>query len=759
LPNRSCFLLGIFLSLLTAGAPAHGQATDAPLRLPLGRSTPAPSPIPPETASRTPEGFTIRAFRAPEPVRVDGRLDEHFYQTVPAVSDFVQQEPIEGAPATEKTDVWIFFDDDTLYVAARCWDSQPDRQIVNEMRRDSQGIIQNESLTVIFDTFDDKRNGVFFQTNPLGAQRDVAITDESSQNQDWNTVWDVKTQRSDQGWTVEYAIPFKSLRYDSDPVQVWGVNIRRTIRWKNEWTYLAPVPAHLATRAIWLVSLGATLVGVETPKSGLNLELKPYGISGVRTDLKADPPFVNNVNRSWGADVKYGVSKGLTLDLTYNTDFAQVEDDTQQVNLTRFNQFFPERRDFFLEGIGIFSFGGSGGGNTPVLFFSRRIGLSNERAVPIAGGARVTGRVGDYSIGLLNIQSREDEPSASPATNFSVVRVKRDLLRRSTVGFLYTQRTETRAGGPPAGQTFGVDGRYSLSPSLNVDGYYALTRKGDTPAEGNTSYLGRFDYSADKYGFQIERLRVGEGFNPEVGFLRREDFARSFASARFSPRPARHHMQAVRRFVYAGSLQYIENHEGRLDFREQDAAFEIEFSNSDGLSVDYARTYEFIPKPYDITTGVTVPVGGYSYENVFMAYGLGTQRPLSGTISYQQGSLYGGTKRAVGLGGGRMEITPQFALEPSLSFNWVDIPAGRFTTSVLTERTTLTLTPRMFVSALTQYNSTSRTFSTNARFRWEYRPGSEMFVVYSDGRDTRLRGFPPVVNRAFVVKINKLFRL
>jgi hypothetical protein len=385
----------------------------------------APSPIAPETITRASDGaVTVRAFRATEDVHLDGQLDEGFYRGVTPINGFIQQDPIEGAPATEDTDIWIFFDSDTLYIAARCWDSHPERQIVNEMRRDSQGIINNESLTVLLDTFDDKRNGVFFQTNPLGAQRDVTITDESSQNQDWNTVWDVKTQRSDRFWSVEMAIPFKSLRYDSDAVQVWGINIRRTIRYKNEWTYLTPMPAALAQRAIWLVSLGATLVGVEPPPASMNLELKPYAIADLRTDVRANPSFSNRTDRNFGGDAKYGLTQGLTLDLTYNTDFAQVEDDTQQVNLTRFNQFYPERRDFFLEGVGIFSFANTGGsGNTPVVFFSRRIGLNNGRAVPIAGGARVSGRLGDYSVGLLNIQSKKDLASLSPATNFSVVRV------------------------------------------------------------------------------------------------------------------------------------------------------------------------------------------------------------------------------------------------------------------------------------------------------------------------------------------------
>jgi hypothetical protein len=403
--------------------------------------------------------------------------------------------------------------------------------------------------------------------------------------------------------------------------------------------------------------------------------------------------------------------------------------------------------------------GGGGANNTPVMFFSRRIGLNSGRPVPIAGGGRLTGRSGGYSFGLLNIQSEEDEPSASRATNFTVVRIKRDLLKRSNVGVLYTRRDETGHGGAQTGQTVGLDGLYSLSAGLNVNGYYARTERFGV-TNGNTSYLARFDYNADRYGLQAERLKVGETFNPEVGFLRRTDFVRNFVQARFSPRPARHRLKAIRRFIYMGNIEYIENNEGRLDFREQEGQFEIEFFNSDRLNLNYTGDYEFIPKAFAIaSSNVIVPAGGYTYQNVLTSYSIGTQHAMSGTVSYQQGSLYGGTKRTLGLSGGRTEITSQFALEPSFSLNWLDLPWGKLRTSVITGRMTYAITPRMFVSVLTQHASSSHTLSTNARFRWEYRPGSEMFVVYSDGRDTETAGFPPVANRAFIIKMNRLFRL
>ncbi|MSO57155.1 MAG: hypothetical protein EXQ55_09605 [Acidobacteria bacterium] len=734
---------------------------------------PAAAQAPP-IVTRSPDGaITIRAVRIQEPIRLDGRLDERVYSEETPFVDFIQQEPHEGSPATEKTEAWIFFDERNIYISARCWDSQPEREIANEMRRDSNNIIQNESLTIIFDSFHDKRNGVFFQTNALGALRDASSTDERSQNTDWNAVWDVRTQRSSEGWTAEFVIPFRSLRYGPGREQTWGINLRRIIGWKSEWVYLSPPPAYLGMPGIVAVSKAATLVGLEAPPSRPALELKPYLNFGVRTDLAAREPFRNDAAKQLGGDVKYSITKNLTLDLTYNTDFAQVEDDTQQVNLTRFNLQFPERREFFLEGQGLFTFGGgagfAGGGgfggggssnNTPVLFFSRRIGLNNGRPVPIAGGGRLTGQVGPYSVGLLNIHSEADVASASKATNFSVLRLKRNVLRRSNIGLLYTRRMETGEGAVGPGETFGVDGLYSLSTSLNVNGYFAGTT-GNTmeSRKENRSHQLAFDYTADRYGFQAQQVVVGRNFNPQVGFLRRTDFRRQFVQARFSPRPSNNHWKGIRRFVYQANVEHIENNDGRLDFREQEAQFLIEQVNGDRLNVDFTRDYEFIPRAFEISRGVSVPVGAYTYNNLLTSYTLGTRRFLSGSVSFQQGQLYGGTKRSVGLSGGRLELSSQLALEPSVSINWVRLPFGDFTQTVITERTTYTVSPRMFVSALTQYASSSRAFSVNARLRWEYRPLSELFVVYSDGRDTTLNGFPHLVNRAFIVKINKLFRL
>ena len=728
----------------------------------------APEPEPPHTYARAADGrITIRAIRVSEALELDGVLEESIYRDHQPASQFIQQEPNEGAPASERTEAWVMFDDDHLYIAARCYDSQPERMVVNEMRRDSQTIFNNENFTVSLDPFYDRRSGFFFQTNPLGAIRDQEVGSERENNNDWNAVWDARAVRTHDGWTMEMAIPFRTLRYKQGGPQTWGIHLRRTIRWKNEQVFIAPVPASAGVRGSYRFSDAATLVGLEAPPLARNLEIKPYGISSLTTNHAASRPFANDLGADAGFDVKYGLSKGLTADFTYNTDFAQVEDDEQQVNLTRFNLQFPEKREFFLEGRGIFAFGGQqgSGGNassslTPVLFFSRRIGLSGAQEVPILAGGRVTGRAGRFAIGALNIQTREEEDIRAPSTNFSVLRIRRDIFRRSTIGLLATRRDPASGGG--ANDAAGVDANLAFYQNLNVRGYWARTwTPGLTRGEGlrhsEASYRAELDYAADRYGLQVEHMSVGREFNPEVGFLRREDFRRNFALARFSPRPAAGRFKTVRKFSYEASFDYITNPEGALETREVQGTFRTELQNSDVATAEYTRTFEWIADAFNIATGVRIRPGAYHFENVLGSYQLGNQHKLSGTFTLARGSFWDGTKTEAGYRG-RVELSYRFYMEPGISFNVVRLPAGDFTAKLISTRATFTLTPRIFTSALVQYNSSSNALSGNYRFRWEYQPGSDLFVVYSDGRDTTVRGYPELVNRTFVVKATRLFR-
>ena len=748
------------------GATVHAQRLEPD---PYGALQGPVPPVDPAVVSRDNQGrATVRATRLSGPLRLDGRLDEPVYETVRYITDFVQQLPDEGAPGSERTDAWVLFDDDNIYISARCYDrAPPSAWVANEMRRDVIQLRQNDSFSVMLDTFYDRRNGVAFLVTPIGGFSDFAISNEGGRvNSDWNTIWDSRTDRFDGGWTVEIQIPFKSLRYRPTPTQMWGIQLRRIIRRRTEASYLTALPISAARgnsviAGLWRVSQAGSLVGIEVPASSLNLEIKPYGIGGVTTDATADPPTQNELDGQFGLDVKYGVTRNLTADFTYNTDFAQVEVDEQQVNLTRFSLFFPEKREFFLEGRGNFDFGRAGAvrdTGVPTLFFSRRIGLQAGQVVPILAGGRLTGKAGAFDVGVLNIQTDDEPTSGAESTNFSVVRIKRDIFRRSTVGGIFTSRSISLAG-DGSNQVYGLDGQFAFYDDVNLLGYMARTH---TPGRRGRdgSYLGQFNYTGDRYGLDLSHLLIQDNFNPEVGFLRRDNMRRSAVSARYSPRPQS--IGWVRRVSLTGSLDYIQTADDQiLETRQRDVEFDVQLENSDLLTTSVVDRYERLTTPFTIAPGVTLPVGGYGFRDVAVAYAFGQQRPVSGSIAVRSGSFWSGDATSVELGRGRVEVTPQLSVEPSLSFNWVNLPEGSFATNLVRSRVNYTVTPRMFFSGLVQYHSSGDTFSTNIRMRWEYSPGSELFVVYTEDRDTDL--FVPdrgtaLRNRGFVVKTNRLFR-
>ena len=719
-----------------------------------------PIPVLPEVVTRGESGVTIRAVRIDRPPRIDGSLDETVYVDIRPVSGFTQVEPRNGVPASQQTEVWLLFDNAHVYVSARVWESNLDRMVANEMRHDAAASLsENETFVLTLDTFYDRRNGYVFVINPLGGRAEGQLSNESQFNIDWNPIWESTVGRFEGGWTIEMAIPFKSLRYQPDEMQVWGFQVMRSNRWKNEVNFLAPIPPIARGRSGWqLVSLSATAVGIEAPPPAMNLDVKPYLVSDLTTDRAASPPLSNVADADLGLDVKYGVTESLVADFTYNTDFAQVEADQQQINLTRFSLFFPEKREFFLENRGLFAFGGGGGfrggSSAPILFHSRRIGLSGSREVPIQAGGRLTGRLGAFSLGVLEIRSDDEPVSGALATNFTVARLKRDILRRSAVGLLFTNRSVAE-NGVGSNQTYGVDGTLAFFTNLWINTYWARTQTRGL-AGGEVSYRGHLNYGGDRYGVQLEHLLVGDNFNPEVGFVRRDDMRKSHAEFRFSPRPAQ--PSIVRKYIWTGAGTYIENTAGRVETREVSGDFEIEFQSSDRISVGYTGVYEFLPRPFRIAPGVVLPIGGYDFGALRTSLNFGQHRRLYGGLTAEHGTFFDGQRTTLGVRQGRIRVTPKFSLEPSFSINWVDLPAGSFTTKLVGSRVTYTMTPLMFVSAFLQYNSSSDTVATNVRLRWEYLPGSELFVVYNEQRDTLTRRFPDLTNRALIVKVNRLFR-
>jgi Domain of unknown function (DUF5916) len=729
------------------GIAAFGRAQEPGRLTEDGRRV----PVTPEVITKGPAGVAVRATRITTPLKIDGVLDEPVYEEVRAISEFQQQDPHEGAPVSEKTEAWVLYDDKFIYAACRCWDEHPERAVANDMRRDSSNLRQNDNFAIELDTFDG------------------LTTDERNNNGDWNTVWEAKARRFEHGWIAEIAIPFKSLRYKPGRDQVWGIQLRRTIRAKNEYAYITAIKPQWGVGGIFRNSAAATLVGLRVPPAGKNLELKPSTINRLTTDRLASPAIENELKSDIAVDVKYGITKSLTTDFTYNTDFAQVEADEVQVNLTRFNLQFPEKRDFFLEGQGMFQFGAAattgspplpgssatgGSVDAPTIFYSRQIGLNAGRIVPILGGGRLSGKAGQWSLGALNIASDADASARAVRTDFTVLRVRRDILRRSAVGVMFGNRSASIVA-PGSNQLFGVDGSFAFYQNVYVSGYVAKTAT-PTRTPDDISYRTNFNYSSDRYGFSLDRIAVDPNFNPEIGFLPRQNFRRNYSSVRFSPRPAGSRL--VRRFLYEGGYNYETDNRNRLESREAQADYRIEFQNSDVVSVEGFRNYELLRAPLKLASTLRVPAGTYGFSHVRTAWAPGQQHRLSGTAALDVGEFYDGTKRTVSMNA-RYGFTRQLGVEPNISLNWIEREGTRVLVRATGARTTFTMTPRMFVAALVQYASATNSLSTNFRFRWEYQPGSELFVVYTDGHDTLApTGQSSLQNRGIVIKANRLFR-
>ena len=746
------------------GTPPPGSAQLAPIQPRLGaaladRILGPPAPANGEAVNRGADGrVTLRAFPLAGPLTVDGFLDEPAYGQAPAAEGFVQQEPLEGAPASDSTRVWVFYDADSLYIGAALEQEHPDQLMANEMRRDHRNIARNDSFSVILDTFYDRRNGFLFHTNARGALFDGQVTDERNTNSDWNTVWWVRSQVVPDGWTVEMRIPFRSLRYPAGGPQLWGINFRRLVKHRNEQVFFTPTPQAYSRDGLIRLSNAATLVGLEAPAGSRRMELKPYAIGS-----QSHAPL-RDIDNDWsgdlGADFKFGVTDGLTADVTWNTDFAQVEDDETQVNLSRFSLFYPEKREFFLEGQGVFDFGGretrafGGGEDVPIPFFSRSIGISGGSAVPILGGARLHGRAGAYQMGLLNIQTGDVPGLGVESTNFSAFRLKRDLFSRSNVGVIATHRN-VGANGSGSNALYGVDGNFAPSENVRINTYYMATS--DPEADGGhraASYLGQFNYNTDLIDVGAERLYLGEDFNPGMGFVRRRDFTKNGGRFGFSPRPRG--IRQVRQFEFEFEAADYLRPGGALETREIAVEGTAQFESSDRFTVDHSVTDERLDEGFDLSDGVTVPAGNYRFARTELRLGFGSHRPVSGFLGYEFGGFFGGSRRELSYSG-RAELNERFSLEPDVSLNWIELPGGEVRAAVSRLRATYTVSPRSVLSALVQYNSESERYSVNLRFRREYSPGSDLFVVFSSNRDGD-DGLTGLTDRALVVKFTRLFR-
>jgi hypothetical protein len=690
-----------------------------------------------------------RAVRLAAPPTLDGEVGgDPAWHGVPPATGFRQTTPDEGAPASERTEVFIGFTVDTLFFGVVCHDRQPEGIIIADSRRDSS-LDETDSFQLILDTYSDRQGGFVFGTNPAGIEFDGQVTGKAEGgftagntfNRNWDSAWQVKARVSEIGWSAEFAIPFRSLRFPRGENRRWGVNFQRNIRRRNESSFWAPLSRQFN---LYWVSLAGDLEGLEPPAQR-NLQLTPYvladvirdGIEGAATDSDFDA----------GLDLKYGITPSLTLDATLNTDFAHVEVDEQQINLDRFNLFFPEKRPFFLENAGLFSVGVA---EELELFFSRRIGLGPDgEAIPMAAGLRLSGKAGPSNLGVLVMRAEELE-GVAPRNDFAVARYSRDLPNRSALGAIFVAR---EGGGQLAvdddsNRTFGLDGRWGIGQYGQVSGFVAKT---ETPGALEDEHAFRISgrYDSETWIASAGYTEVGVGFNPEVGFLQRSGYRKPEIFVLYRIRPAS-----------LWGLHELRPHVSYSGFWTFD-----DFQESGFLHVDNHWEWK---NGYEIHTGMN-----FTREGVTQAFEI-----LEGTYDHQEGQLVFSTNEGAPasfatrivaggfFGGDRLALTPEvrlrvgetFTSELSWSYNDIDLPGGSFETNLGRLRLSYSFTPRIFLQALAQYNDRAENWATNFRFGWLQDANTGLFVVYNEVRDIGSLG-TGIPDRQLIVKYSRLFDL
>ena len=681
------------------------------------------------------------------------------------ISEFWQEQPDEGQPSSENTEVRVIFTADTLYVGVILFDREPDAIIVSDPRRDSP-MDDTDSFQMIFDTYRDRQNAFVFGTNPAGIEYDGQVTNEGEGgggvqgqrqsggsgagfNINWDGAWMVRTKITDQGWAAEFAIPFRTLRYPVGMEQTWGVNFQRNIRRRNERAYWAPIPRQFN---LYRVSLAGSLQGVQTP--GLrNFTVTPYALGNVlETGVK---PVDSVVLGDIGGDVKYSLTPSLTLDASVNTDFAQVEVDDQQVNLDRFTLFFPEKRPFFLENAGFFNVGNPGEVD---LFFSRRIGIGdNGQAIPILGGGRVSGKSGRFNIGLLNMQTA-DFQNRQAGANFGVARVSRDLPNRSSIGAIFTNRQEVGdlAGAIDHGRTYGVDGKWGIGQTSTITGFLAKT---ETPGvdESDYAFNVRSQNNRPQWDLNLGYQEVGAGFNPQIGFLSRSGYRKPDASlmTRFRPQD----------FIKIQELRPHATFRGfwGLDGFQETGYVHLDnhwqFRDSTEIHTGMNLTLEGVRVPFEIYPGIFVPPGTYDHAEAQLVAMSNQGAPFAVSMRATIGGFFGGDRVSLNPTV-RMRAGDRLNSEIAYQRNDIDLPTGSFVTNLVRTRVSYSFTPRIFTQALIQYNDRADLWSMNFRFGWLQAANTGLFVVYTDTRGLYdLFDRPERTDRSLIVKYSYMFEL
>jgi hypothetical protein len=682
-----------------------------------------------------------QAYPLSDAPQIDGQvLGDAAWLGAKATTGFWQIRPDEGRPATQRTEVFVGFTDKALYIGVVCYDDNPGGIIVADSRRDSS-LNDTDSFQVMLDSFHDRQNGFVFGTNPAGIEYDGQITKESAGtfsaggggfNLNWDTTWEVKASISEIGWSAEMRIPFKALRYGGEQAQIWGINFQRNIRRNNEIAFWSPLSRQ---HNLYRVSEAGSIEGIRVPPQR-NLKVTPYVLGQA---IRGGEIRGTDYDEEVGVDIKYSLTPGLTLDATYNTDFAQVEADELQVNLNRFSLFFPEKRPFFLENAGQFSVGSP---REVELFFSRRIGVSDDGTpVPIDAGLRLSGKIGNSTnVGLLHMRS-EAVDGIAPRNDYSVVRVNQELPNRSSIGAIFVNRDGD--GGllgdddDDYNRTYAVDGRWGIGDNTVLSGYAAKT---DTPGltGKDHAFSVRGSYSSAKWSNNLGYEEVGDEFNPEVGFLARDGYRKG--NVRF--------LRRYRPENWWG-LHELRPHLVYNGFWDFDGFYESGFIHADnhwewrnGIEVHTGVniTHEGVKTPFDIVEGVTVAPGKYNHEEALLVLMSDEAAPLSASIRMTAGGLFGGNRVTL-QPTVRYRIGESFSTELTWNYNDIDLPVpdGHFKINLARLRVSYSFTPKILLQALVQYDDRDDLVATNLRFSWLQSANAGLYVVYNEIDEDGLR--------------------
>lgn len=671
-------------------------------------------------------GLTAEAVRVDAAPKLDGTLDDPLWQSAKVITDFRQQEPNEGEPATEKTEVRILHTRHAVYFGIHCYDSQPSRIIATELRRDvSQDL--DDHFEILIDSNHDRRGAYVFEVNPLGTQVDGLIVEEQGDtnggdfDRGWDGVWTSEARRTADGWTATIEIPFTTLNFTQSKDVVWGLNLKRFIRRKNEadlWS------AYRRTFGITKVSEAGELRGIQNIGSGRLFVVKPYGLVQYDKQTGQDPKFP----LTGGVDIKYGVTSNLVLNLTGNTDFADTEVDLEPFNLTPFKVFIPEKRQFFLENAGVFNFDI---GDQDQLFFSRQIGIDSVtgQQVPINGGARLTGTIGRTELGIMEVDTRSSGPN--PYANYAVARLKESLWAGSYVGVMGIDK---RSGNPldSFNQTGGVDTRLVFFKDWFVDAHMAGTRSPGDPS-GASDVGASLSYRSNWLDGIVERRKIGPNFNPEVGFIERIDSNETYGDLTFKVRPA---IRGIRELQFEGFILHAPDTQGNVSTQEWQSTFRAEFHNGAYSDDDIVDVFtQRITTPFHIYKNVFIPNGVYNFTRHQLTYGSGQDRRFTYSFFERFGGYYSGTLNEFRV---RANYRPTAKFSISASETWdrfrLPLPNGNFSVVLASLQGNYSFNRFLTFTSLIQMDtSNTQAVSANLRLRYNYRPDSDLYIIYNVG--------------------------